>query len=91
METVRQERRLPQIVDQELRSDLNAIYKLWRERNPDGDMIDWLMELPASMYWVVGHDITPEARQAWLDFWNWFTEQNRLVAEADEEGAEADE
>ena len=76
---------IPQHMDDELRSDLNSIYELWRERNPDGDMIDWLMELPASMYWVVGHDITPMARRAWLGFWNWFTEQNRLVAEADDE------
>jgi len=72
---------LPQHVDDELRSDLNSLYKLWRERNPDGDIIDWLVELPELfMHLPAGSDADSETWRAWVDFWNWFTNQNRLVA-----------
>ncbi len=100
---------LPRHVYDELREEFNMWYTEWREDNPDGDIIDWIVKLPKWMgYWATyeryfgspyarrgelytGDYDTNSTWRAWLDFCNWFTEQNRLVAEAAQKGDKADE
>ncbi len=82
---------LPQHVHDELRSDLNTWYAAWRQGSPDGDIIDGIMQLPRQMYWAANYDANSEHWRAWVDFWIWFTNQNRLVAEAGRKETRADE
>ncbi len=83
---------LPRHVYDELREEFNMWYTEWREDNPDGDIIDWLMELPeVFMHMPAGSDTGSETWRAWVDFWHWFTEQIRLVAEAGRKETRADE
>lgn len=82
METVTLQQRLQQAVHNELRMDLDVWYAEWRERNPDGNIIDWLMELPDFMQWATG-DTNSAKWLAWVAFWDWFPLQcTLLVAEA---------
>ena len=72
---------LPRHVYDELREEFNMWFTEWREDNPDGDIIDWIVKTPKLIRdWSDDFDDTdPKTWWAWLDFCNWFTEQNRLV------------
>lgn len=83
---------LPQHVDDELRRELNDSYTAWRGGEPDGDIIDWLKNLPWSTYsYAADYDTDSKMWRAWVDFCIWVTKENRLVAEAAQKGDKADE
>ena len=57
MEMATQERLPLQLVDDELRIGLNRWYEEWREKTPDGAVIDWILELPDWVHWVIAVEV----------------------------------
>lgn len=55
------EQPLSSLVDDELRMAINGLYKKWREQNPIGDIIDWMVGLPGEVHWVIRTEFATQA------------------------------
>ncbi len=43
--------------DKELRVGLNWSCREWQENNPGGDILDWIVGLPAVVHWVIRGEV----------------------------------